>query len=386
MSHSQCREPKFDWPDVSKVISYRRDLHQIPELGHDLPRTLAYLRQQLEDIGCEVFSPTPASLAVFFDFGQENTLAFRADMDALPLSETSTFEWSSLHPNQMHACGHDAHMAILLGLCQFLQSALVAKESMPHNYLAIFQPAEETTGGAKEICDTNILAEHRVVAVFGLHMWPGLPTGAIYARPGPQMARSSEITIRIYGRSTHIAKLGDGPDALYAAALLASRAIKLEQTSFPPQVRRLLRFGRLDAGTAQNVIAGSALLRGTLRAFTEEVYNCLRNELTKICEQVSQETNCQIELDVSEGFPPVCNDPDLFAKIQQDDSNGLLHLLAEPHLTAEDFSFYQQQCPGVFFFLGTGKNAPLHTQHFDLDERALESGLEFLKFLTGLRL
>lgn len=370
--------------EIPEVVSLRRDLHQIPELDHDLPKTRAYLREKLAAWGCQILQPTPTSLAVFFDFGRENALAFRADMDALPISEAVDVPWRSRHEGQMHACGHDAHMAMLLSLCSYLQDAIDRQEALPHNYLAIFQPAEETTGGAKEICETGIFQQYRVKYVFGVHMWPGLPAGELHARPGGQMARSGEITVRVHGQSCHIAEASQGKDALVAAALIASRSLELERTAYDLQTLRLLRFGILQAGTAQNVLAGEALLRGALRAFSDEVFETLRAGLAQICREVEQETGCSVNLHVSEGFPPVINDPELFAKVQAFDPTSRLHLLAEPQMTAEDFSFYQLQVPGVFFFLGTGKKTSLHSPDFDLDESTLPGGVEFLQALTNL--
>lgn len=386
--NGECSEGRA----LERVVSMRQDLHQIPELDHDLPETLAYVRAKLEGFGCSVQAPTPSSLAVFFDFGQADAIAFRADMDGLPVSEQVDHPWQSRHPGKMHACGHDGHMAMLLELCAWLQEHLQGEAAgadstpLPHNYLAIFQPAEESSGGAKDICETGIFQRCNVKAVFGLHMWPGLPAGEVHSRPGELMARSSEVTIDIRGKGTHIAKAAQGHDALHAAAMIAAQAIELEQTSYRPDVLRLLRFGLLQAGTAQNVIASSALLRGTLRAFSDPVYDHLRAGLQQICERAAATTGCSVDLHVATGYPPVLNDADLFARVRDFDPTGRLHLLAEPHMTSEDFSFYQQLVPGVFFFLGTGKDAALHSHEFDMDEATLAGGVDFLKALTRIPL
>ncbi len=162
-----------------RIIQNRRALHQIPELDRDLPLTIAYLRSELEGLSCRLFSPIEGALCAWFDFGAETAIAFRADMDALPITETSGAAYASRHPGRMHACGHDGHMAILLELARRLS----AKTHLNKNILLVFQPAEEASGGAKPICDTGIFADYHVEAIFGLHLWPGLPKGKIFSRP-----------------------------------------------------------------------------------------------------------------------------------------------------------------------------------------------------------
>ena len=156
----------------------RRALHRIPELDRNLPQTMEYLRSALENLNCKVFSPMDCSLCAFFDFGKKDAIAFRADADALPIQEKNKVPYASTHPGVMHACGHDGHMAILLELARRLSE----KKDLPHNVLLVFQPAEETTGGAKDLCATGVFRSHKVLAIFGLHLWPQLPEGVIASR------------------------------------------------------------------------------------------------------------------------------------------------------------------------------------------------------------
>ena len=155
-------------------------MHQIPELDRELPNTIAYLRGELEGLGCGLSSPMEGSLCAFFAFGAGKTIAFRADMDALPIAEKTGAPYASNHPGKMHACGHDGHMAILLELARRLSK----RTQFHHNILLVFQPAEEASGGAKEICDSGIFATYNTEVIFGLHLWPGLPTGKIFSKPG----------------------------------------------------------------------------------------------------------------------------------------------------------------------------------------------------------
>ena len=159
-----------------QIIADRRALHQIPELELTLPKTMTYLRSALSGLRCRLFSPIANSLCAYFDFGKAETLAFRADCDALPVFEKSGVDFASTHAGCMHACGHDGHMAMALELARRIHE----KADLPHNILILFQPGEETPGGAKPLCDTGVLEEYRVKALFGLHLWPGLEKGVIF--------------------------------------------------------------------------------------------------------------------------------------------------------------------------------------------------------------
>lgn len=360
------------------LIDYRRDLHRIPELGFDLPKTIAYVRDHLESLPATVFEPAPSSLCAFFDNGCSDTIAFRADMDGLPVTEDPSNELRSEHVGQMHACGHDGHMSMLLSLCDY-----VAQQgpNLPHNVLAIFQPAEETTGGARAICESGVLQRYNTKAVFGLHMWPGFDAGTIISRPGELMARTSEVKIDVLGKSVHIAKAAEGRDALYAAARFVSDLYAAPM----PDAAHLLKFGLLQAGTVCNVIAGSAHLEGSMRAYNDAVYQALHNTVTEVASAVEADTGCSFEIDVASGYPPVINDKALFARVV-DQVDTQIAELEEPSMTGEDFSFYQREVPGVFFFVGTGHEAALHSEGFDFDESALNAGAALLKQLLFLDL
>ena len=169
-----------------QIIEDRRALHQIPELDKELPNTMGFLRQQLENLKCKVFSPMPGALCGYFDFGAKSAIAFRAEADALPIVERTGVNYASRHLGRMHACGHDGHMAILLELARRLSR----KDTLNYNVLLVFQPAEETTGGARDICKTGLFKLYKVEAIFGLHLWPGLEAGTIGCRKDEMMART----------------------------------------------------------------------------------------------------------------------------------------------------------------------------------------------------
>lgn len=357
-----------------QIIQDRRALHRIPELDVRLPETLAYLNCALAELNCHVFSPMESALCAFFDFGAEKALAFRADMDALPILEQNDTDYVSRHPGNMHACGHDGHMAILLELARRFSR----KETNPWNILLVFQPAEETIGGAKHICDTGVFEEYHVEAIFGLHLWPGLAAGQIFSRKNELMARASEVNVDIYGKSAHIAKADQGIDAIAAGAEFYRRAMAMK-AALPKDIFRLLKFGKFESGTVRNALSAHTHMEGSLRAFQDEIFEELKEGLYAIGRELEAEFGCKVEIDINSGYPAVMNPADLCRRVKQ---IAEFTELDAPFMTAEDFAFYQRTLPGMFLFLGTGDSPALHTSHFDFDESILEKGADFFEKLA----
>ena len=354
-----------------RIIQNRRALHQIPELDRQLPLTIGYLTSELEGLGCTLFSPVDGSLCAWFDFGADSAIAFRADMDALPIEEKTGAAWASRHPGRMHACGHDGHMAILLELARRLSK----RKRLQKNILLVFQPAEEATGGAKPICDTGVFAEYNVEAIFGLHLWPGLEKGKIFSRPGEMMSRSAELDVDIFGKSAHIGRSWEGIDATEAACAFLQKAYELER-SVPGEIRRLLKFGKLQSGTVRNALSAHARMEGGLRAFSDEVFFGLRDRLLEIAKEVERQFGCEVKVHTSNGYPAIDNPQWLCDRVY---SIAPFEYLEEPSMTTEDFSWYQRYVPGMFFFLGLGENPALHSDNFDFDESVLPLGADFFE-------
>ena len=352
----------------------RRALHRVPELDRNLPETFAYLRNALSQLPCRVFAPREGSLCAWFDFGQPEAIAFRADADALPIVERTGAEYASRHEGCMHACGHDGHMAILLELARRLSG----KKALPHNVLLVFQSAEETTGGAKDICETGVFSEFGVKAIFGLHLWPGLETGVIASRCQELMARSSEVNVDIYGKSAHIAKAAEGVDALMAGTVFYRKAMEME-ANLPKTVFRLLKFGKFQSGTVRNALSAHTHMEGSLRAFQDEIFDALAQGLASIGNEVEKEFGCTVTLHLSDGYPAVMNPPELYDQVRQ---IMPFRELESPSMTAEDFSWYQKFLPGMFFFLGVGETPALHADTFDFDETILLKGADFFEKLA----
>lgn len=356
------------------IVEDRRALHRIPELDRELGETMAYLERALSGLGCRVFSPMAGALAAFFDFGREDTLAFRADCDALPIQEENPVPYRSAHPGKMHACGHDGHMAIVLELARRLSR----KKSLPGNVLLVFQPAEETTGGARDLCETGIFEKYAVRAIFGLHLWPGLEAGRVFCRENEMMSRSSQITVDIYGQACHIARPAEGVDATAAAVDFYSRVRRLEE-ALPERIYRILNFGVFQSGSVCNALSDHARMEGSLRAFQPEVFSALQAGIREAGEAVARERGCRVEIEMSQGYPPVMNPPELYRRAAE---RVALSPLEAPSMTTEDFSWYQQRLPGLFFFLGLGDVPPLHAPDFDFDERILLKGADLFETLA----
>ena len=356
------------------IVNDRRNLHRIPELQWNLPRTAQYVRESLKNLNCRVFSPVGDAVCAFFDFGAEEAIAFRADMDALPITECTGADYASTHAGKMHACGHDGHMAILLELARRLDR----KEKLPHNVLLIFQPAEESPGGAKIICDTGVLEQHRVKAAFGLHLWPGLEKGVVFSREQELMASASELTVDVYGKSSHIGNASAGIDAT-AAAVELYRLVRQAESSFPPEVFRLMNFGQLHSGTVRNALSAHAHMEGSLRAFQDEVLDAIREKLFEAAAAVEQQFGCSVKITLGDSYPAVMNDPALLERVQK---VAPVRMLDKPSMTAEDFSWYQRFAGGIFFFLGLGDVPALHSSNFDFDEAVLEKGADFFEKLA----
>lgn len=332
-----------------QIIQDFSALHAIPELDKNLPKTVAYVKKQLSPLKSRVFSPTEGSVCAWFDFGKPHSVAFRADMDALPFGSGAR-----------HACGHDGHTAILLELARRINR----QKSLPHNVLLIFQPAEETTGGAEELCRTGLLEQYKVCCIFGLHLWPGLEKGQLFSRPGYLMSKSCAVTVDITGRSRHIAQPETGADAL-AACLEFYRLAGNIQEKQP----FLLKFGALQAGSAGNVVCGKAVLQGSVRAFADAVQTRLCARLQVLGVYISKKHQCTVDVSFSPGYPAVHNDARLYKMCKP-------RYLPMPYWTTDDFSCYQQRIPGLYLLLGVGAAPPLHSPDFSFDPMVLTKGAD----------
>ena len=363
----------------TQVIEYRHDLHKIPEIGFLVYQTSSYVKHVLSGLDCTISDIVKTGILAFFDFGCDETIVFRADMDGLPIEENTDLPFKSEHPGCMHACGHDGHMAGLLGFAQVLDEYKKENRKTNYNALLLFQPAEETIDGALRICGTHIFDKFNVKAIFGLHLWPMLSKGEIASRPGPMMARSTEVTIDFEGVSAHCGEPQKGKDALDAACLFVTHIYKYKEHHI--RERSVLKFGFLESGTVRNAISASSCLKGTMRTFSEETWDHLNEAMNRLAEEITEQLGVTIKVDTSKGHPAVVNDGDLYSLIKP----ALMDLnyveMRRPVMIAEDFAFFEKQLPGVFFFLGTGSGIPLHSDDYTFDDDVIIEGTKLFNHL-----
>lgn len=366
----------FDFSALSQTIQkYRMDLHQIPEEGYEEFKTKAYLLKVLEPLNCTIHEVEPTGLVLYFDAGSDQTVAFRADMDALPIQEQTGLTFASAHPGKMHACGHDGHMAILLGMAHYVNERL---PELTQNVVLVFQPSEEKEAGAMSIINSGLLDHYNVSAIYGLHLWPGLEAGIPFTRPNEFMAQSSETDIKIMGKSAHVASSWEGVDALHAAARFLGDVYSIE-ASIKPEIYRLIKFGQIEAGTIRNILAGEAKLYGTVRSFYPQVQNRLKTIIEDTAAKYEREFGCRFEIKYNDGYQAVINDEKLYEQAVK--NNKAISTLKRPVLQAEDFGNYGAKYPALFFFLGVGATAPLHNEAFDFDMELLIKGVELFASL-----
>ena len=374
-------------PTLAYLRRVRRDLHRIPEVDFDLPKTTSYVTHELEQVKAvlerqgqpaEIICPCTSTVCLWVDRGSDHATAFRSDMDALPVREQTGLDFASTHDGRMHACGHDGHMAMALGLARHI--AAHARE-LPRSVLIVFQPAEETTGGARIVCETGLFERLRVDRIFGFHLWPDLDQGVVASRAGALLAASFECDVEISGLASHVAKAGEGHDSLAAGCRFLCDAYDLMRDAERHEPC-LLKFGKMTSGEVRNQISAHTLIQGSLRTFSDETSQRLRSEVTRIAGEAAAREGCRADVSFSDGYPPVTNDATL-VDLARAAIPEMAHI-DDPLLITEDFAWYQQYLPGVFMLLGTGTPAPLHASTFDFDERVLMVGLDCYRRLVRI--
>jgi amidohydrolase len=368
------------------MISHRRWFHKNPEIGFDVHNTQKYIINRLMELKFDSIQPVCGTgiKAVLYVSPESQTLAFRADMDALTLREHTGLEYASQNEGIMHACGHDAHMAMLLGFAKWLSDN---RKTLNKNIVLIFQPAEESVGGALPMIKEGVLENPKVDAIFGFHLFPGIKQGLIGLREGALMAQTCEFDIEFTGKSAHGAMPQDGADALMAASHFVQSIYAAVSRRLDPMQRFLITIGRMQAGERRNIIAEKALLEGIIRTFDENAYKKVKETLLDFLAGLENTFKVKTRYSETVYYPSVYNDPGLVKTLKSILPNEML-VDAGPFMTAEDFSFFQQNIPGVFMLLGTlneqkGYCEPLHSNRFDFDEEVMMLGLQVLIRITS---
>lgn len=354
---------------LNKIITWRRHLHQIPEIGFQEYQTSKYLFQELQRMGYSPLFVSETGIVVYLDFHQEKTLAFRSDIDALEIEEKTNVDFVSCHKGYMHACGHDGHMAALLALAYRLKDV----KSLKHNILLIFQPGEEMVHGSQSMIETGVFQKYNVKGIFGLHMFPDVSEGKIACRKGPLMAQSGELDVTVHGKSAHAGKYHEGIDTIVIASLLISQYQTILSRVISPMESAVIHIGTIQGGTVRNIVANETSFHGTVRTYSEKVFQRIVEAMQGFNEGLEKAYGCHIDFSCRSFNPPVINDQDLYQQLVKVTGDSFEEL-DEPVMLAEDFSHYQKVVPGVFFFVGTKcqqYHTGLHTPTFQFHEDVL---------------
>ena len=355
----------------------RRELHQTPEIGLQEYQTSAYIRRKLAEFGITETEQWLDTGVVAVIHGKQDApaVAFRADMDALPVTEQTGCTFVSRREGYMHACGHDGHMTILLGFAKYLQEH---REDLRGDVVLIFQPAEEGPGGAKLLVEAGLFQKHPVRCIIGCHIFPQVPQGKVACRKGAMMARNGEVDVLLYGESAHGAQPQLGHDAVLAAGAVITGLHTILSRNVSPLDSGVLTFGKVQGGEACNIIAKEVKLEGTMRAFSDEAYETMTQRIQEMAEGIAAGYGCHAEVVFRHMYRVVDNDATLVKLLQE--VAGADYMETPPYMLAEDFSLYLSEVPGMFFFLGSGNEArgyvhPLHSAQFQFEEAILCDGV-----------
>ncbi|MGN7930083.1 M20 aminoacylase family protein [Sphingopyxis sp. 22461] len=362
---------------IQPLVALRRDIHAHPELGFQEHRTAARIAAELRSAGIEVHEGIGGTglVGVLRVGDGSRTLGLRADMDALPIDEQTNLAWSSTSPGCFHGCGHDGHVAMLLGAAQYL----ARDPGFSGTLHFIFQPAEEGLGGARQMIEDGLFERFPCDRVYALHNWPGLPAGTISTRAGAIMGAADKFVIMIEGRGGHAALPQDTPDALLAAAGLVQQLNTIVARDVPPSAAAVLSVTEIQGGHAHNVIPAEVRVGGTVRTFDPLVQDRIEERMRQILRGIEASFEVRATLVYDRYYPATINDA-----AAAEDALEIAATVAraerapEPAATSEDFSFMLQQRPGAYIWLGQGQGdnpAPLHNPRYDFNDDVLETGI-----------
>lgn len=365
---------------LQELVAHRRALHRIPEPGLKEHKTAAYISTELQNLDLEVKTEVAGTgVTGLLRSGRTGpTVMLRADMDGLPITEETGLAFASEHQGMMHACGHDGHMAIVLGAARILADI---RSELKGNVLFVFQPAEEGPGGAKPMIESGVLDNPKVDVALGLHLWPDLPKGQLGVREGPVMAAMDRFELTILGRAGHGAMPHLCVDSLDTGVQVVNGLQRLISRMTDPLEPVVLTVGTFHSGSTFNVIPDRAELSGTTRTFNQAIWQGWEERITRVVSGVCQSMGAEFELNFIKGFPPLANHPGTTDLVRQAavDIVGASQVVAQAQtMGGEDMAFFLERVPGCYVFLGVGEEgrAPVHNPHFDFDESVLAIGSE----------
>ena len=368
---------QFGW-----AVETRRQLHRIPEPGYREEKTKALIRQKLEEIGAAYEAPEGGWICAYIDGGKPGKVtALRADFDALPITEPEGCPFRSEHDGYMHACGHDMHTAIMLSAARLLKGL---QDGFCGGCLLMFEPAEETEGGAKPMAESGMMERYHVDRVYGLHVMPRLVVGEVETRPLTLNASTDSVEIVVNGTGSHGAYPENGYDAIVCAGQLITALQAIVSRNVSPLETAVLTIGTIHGGSASNIICDSVRMTGTLRCADRTLRQKLISRIEETCRGVGIAYRCEAKATVTEGYSALVNVPEHAQRVLRIASGmyGKDKALVKdaPSMGGEDFSYFLDHAPGAFFHVGCSSDrqhigAPLHSKDFCPDERAMETGI-----------
>jgi len=379
---------------TSRAMDLRHRLHQIPELMYEEHQTAAAIRSELDDLGLahhDGVQGAPTATIVTIGDTSRPCVALRADIDALPIIEQTGHAWASKHPGRMHACGHDGHIATLMGAAAILKSM---ERELPVCVKFLWQPAEEGGAGAARLIEAGVLDGRigpKVSAIFGLHGWPGLPVGTVATKSGALLAATDNFKAVFVGRGCHGAFPHLGIDPVVPAAEAVLNLQQFVTRDLDPTEPAVVTVGIFRAGSAVNVIPDTATIEGTARTLSPEARKLARTRIESRCRAIAAAGRCELQFEWRDGYPPTINDPvmsDYVAQIaRQTLGPDRFFPVARPSMGGEDFAYYLEKVPGCFFLAGVApspqKEYPsLHSDRFDFTDAALGVGMRMFTALV----
>ena len=368
-------------PDIQ---AWRRDIHQHPELLYDVHRTAAFVADRLREFGCDEVATGLGRTGVVGVIrgrkpagkGDIKVIGLRADMDALPIEEETDLPYASKTPGKMHACGHDGHTAMLLGAARYLAET----RNFAGDAVVIFQPAEEGGAGAAAMIKDGLMDRFAIDQVYGMHNGPGIPVGSFAIRPGPIMAATDAIDIRIEGLGGHAARPHKCIDSVLVGAQLITALQSIVSRTVDPLESAVISMCEFHAGNARNVIPQTAELRGTVRTLTDEVRELVEKRVREVVAGVAQMTGAKIDLVYERGYPVVVNhasQTDFATRVAKEIAGDANVHDMPPMMGAEDFAYMLEQRPGAFIFCGNGDSAGLHHPAYNFNDDAIVFGTSY---------
>ncbi|MFD1031143.1 N-acetyldiaminopimelate deacetylase [Metaplanococcus flavidus] len=362
------------------LITIRRELHMIPEIGFQEFKTQQYLLEKIRSLPQDRLEIAQWKTGVAVKvIGQNATklIAWRTDIDGLPIAENTGLPYSSAHEGFMHACGHDIHMANALGLLDRL-----IKNPIQQDVLIIFQPAEERPGGAlpfREWLKTE-RPDLWPDEIYAMHIAPDLPVGTVATKPGLLFANTSELFIDLHGKGGHAAFPHLTEDMAVAGASLLMQLQTIVSRNINPMDSAVLTVGKFTAGTVQNVIAEHARLEGTIRTLNNESMLKMKQRIEAICKAVETGANCRVSIDYGASYREVENDAELAEMFLDfaEETDGITAVRADAAMTGEDFGYFTEQISGMMFWAGVASEFGLHHAKLDPDEKILEFMPDFI--------